>query len=180
MDGAALSKIGQNIGAFGLVRGRRLTGENGQVTFRFFDIAAQREMFNKTYPLSPDRLRGVAHAFADEIVKYLTGTSGVFSTRRLPSPCTRAKIPTSGSPTSTARMRIGVTKNGAINLLPSWDQAGKGAVLHDLLERQPRLVLGRFDFAGGKAGLDPARELLNTGAALSPDGKKSRGTHVVT
>ena len=155
-----------NVGASGLVRAG-LTAANSTVTFKFYDVTGQREALSKTYAVSD--ARHVAHMFADELVKYLTGIDGVFSTRLTFTvhEGANSNIWITDFDGSNAKR---VTKNGVINLLPSWDRSGKGVFFTTYLQDNPDLYLVDV----GSLAVKPvsAQRGLNTGAAISPDGKK--------
>jgi TolB protein len=73
----------QSVGAQGVIKGDlRQTGNMVAVTMQFFEIArGATPTLRKTYngPLSD--LRSYMHQFANEVVKLLTGESGVFGTK---------------------------------------------------------------------------------------------------
>ncbi len=157
-----------NVGASGLVRAA-LTAENGQVTFRFYDVAQQKEMFNKTYSVSNDRSRQVAHQFADELVKYLTGVEGVFSTK-ISFTVHEGKNSNIWVADFDGGNAHRLTKNGVINLLPSWDHTGRFVFFTSYLNDNPDLF--SVDLATQAVKPVSAQRGLNTGAAAAPDGKK--------
>lgn len=81
----AFSSVGtlRQLGADSVVTGRvDRVGNNYSITFNLFDAVANGSvLLNKTYQVSPNQLRPLAHHISDEIYQKLTGERGIFSTR---------------------------------------------------------------------------------------------------
>jgi TolB protein len=157
-----------NVGASGLVHAG-LVAADGSVTFKFFDVVGQREVLSKTYIVGSGGARHVAHQFADELVKYLTGVDGVFSTR-LAFTVHEGKNSNIWMTDFDGSNAKRVTKNGVINLLPSWDRSGRAIFFTSYLQDNPDLYV--VDVSTQAAKPISAQRGLNTGASVSPDGKK--------
>lgn len=154
-----------NIGASGLVRGGVT---NKEVTFKYFDVVQQRETLTKTYKLTADNTRAVAHAFADELTKFLTGQVGGFSSQIAFTLRDKKSTDIYSVDFDGASPRK-LTKNGAINLLPSWDRTGPTLFYTSYQNQNPDLFM--MDTLTGVSKSLSAQRGLNTGAAVSPDGK---------
>ncbi|MEY4512790.1 MAG: hypothetical protein RLZZ450_4912 [Pseudomonadota bacterium] len=73
----------QSVGAQGVIKGDvRQTGSAIAVTMQFFEIArGTAPTLKRTYNGNVSELRTYMHSFANEVVKLLTGETGVFGTR---------------------------------------------------------------------------------------------------
>ena len=71
------------INAQALITGQATLLEDGrlQVSFRLWDVFAQRQMAGQQYTTSPDNWRRIGHIISDAIYKRLTGEDGYFDTR---------------------------------------------------------------------------------------------------
>ena len=76
--------VWQRAGADSVLSGRvnRLGGSRYEVTFELFDAASQgRLLLSKSYQVSEEQMRSLAHHISDEVYQKLTGERGIFSTR---------------------------------------------------------------------------------------------------
>jgi TolB protein len=76
--------VWQRAGADSVLSGQvsRLGGNRLDVRFELFDAAAGgRLLLSKSYQVSEEQLRALAHHISDEVYQKLTGERGVFSTR---------------------------------------------------------------------------------------------------
>jgi TolB protein len=159
-----------SVGAEGLIKGTvKDRGDSFEADLRFFDVTSGRQLLQKTYT-SPDAdARRVAHAFADEVVYVLTGTRGIFRTRL-------AAVKKSASGRELVVMDVDgeaerlVTRNGSINLLPSWTRDGAGLIFTSYIRHNPNLYV--TPLGGGQPRLLSGERGLNTGGVMSPDGKR--------
>ncbi len=73
----------QSVGAQGVIKGEvKQTGGSIAVTMSFFELArGAQPTLQRTYNGSASELRTYMHSFANEVVKLLTGTAGVFGTK---------------------------------------------------------------------------------------------------
>ncbi|VEH85374.1 TolB colicin import protein (plasmid) [Legionella adelaidensis] len=58
-----------------------LGGNQLDVSYQLMDAAAQRPLLTKSYQISTNELRDLAHHISDEVYEKLTGEKGIFSTR---------------------------------------------------------------------------------------------------
>jgi TolB protein len=159
-----------SVGAEGLVKAQVKVAE-GSLTaeFRFFDVGSGRQLLQKSYSGKVDDARRFAHAFADEIVYFLTGTKGFFRTRILAAKKTKTgrEIVVMDIDGNSI---LSVTDNGSINLLPSWTRNGSGCIFTSYIRHNPNLYL--VPITGGNPKLLSGERGLNTGGVMSPDGKR--------
>lgn len=160
-----------NVGAEGLIKSRaeRVSSERVKVELGFFDVASGRRLLEATYEVPPSQLRTAAHRFANEVVRLLTGKPGIFGTRiaavrKLKSSREIWVVNMDGSGAKA------VTRNGSINLLPTWTPDGSALLFTSFMGNNPSLY--RVPVGGGKATLVSGRQGLNTGADVSPDGRR--------
>lgn len=157
------------IGALALVKGGfHVEGDKLRVEARLFDVFQRRLLVGRNYHGKPGNVRRMAHRFADEILRTLTGERGPFDTR-IAFVSTRAgrfkEVYVMSLDGQDARQ---LTFNQTINLSPAWGPAG--SLLFTSYKRgNPDLY--RMNLAtGGETRLAFTRG-LNLGAELSPDGR---------
>ncbi|MEO1338705.1 MAG: hypothetical protein AAFV29_23880, partial [Myxococcota bacterium] len=137
-----------NVGAEGLVKaGITKTPERLKIDFRFFDVTSGRTLLSKNYVGLAKDAQSLARKFADDVVNYITGTRGVFKTRL-------AAVRTSKGGRERWVMDVDgtnatrVTKNGSINLLPSWSVGGQSLLFTSYMRHNPNLFT--IPVAGGR------------------------------
>ncbi len=159
-----------SVGASGLVRGRvEVKGEKVTVGLRFFDVVAQRELLDKSYDTTPDQARRAVHEFIDELVQLLTGNVGIFSSRLAFVKRTKNGKAIYVSDIDGYNMRR-VSDADALSLLPAWDRSGRYVMFTSYLKLNPDLY--RLDLQTNDLEWLSKNRGLNTGASISPDGKR--------
>jgi TolB protein len=159
-----------NVGAEGLLKGVvRDEGGERVAELRFFDVTTGRPLLSKTYPVSPERARPVAHAFADALIETLTGVPGIFQTQIAVARKSREGRELWVMDVDGQNLRP-VTQNGSLNLLPSWTSDGRSLIFTSYIKHNPNLY--RVRLSNGRLSLLSAERGLNTGGAMSPDGQK--------
>ncbi len=161
-----------NIGTQGLVKsGYRIQGDEVVVDLRLYSVDGQRRItlaapYDKaaTLPLDAGKIRYHAHGFVNEVIRYFTKSPGFFNTRLVAVRQNgRAKELIMISPDGLDEATL--TSTGGINMLPS---LGGGRIYFTSFRNGgPHL----FVLSGGKAKPFASFKGLNTGAALSPDGR---------
>ena len=161
-----------NIGTQGLVKsGYRIQGNEVVVDLRLYSVDGQRRItlpapYDKaaTLPLDSGKIRYHAHGFVNEVIRYFTKSPGFFNTRLVAvRQNKRAKELIMISPDGLDEATL--TSTGGINMLPS---LGGGRIYFTSFRNGgPHL----FVLSGGKAKPFASFKGLNTGAALSPDGR---------
>jgi len=144
-------------------------GRNLKVIAQVIRSSDQTRLFSKSYSIETDRARTLAHHVADDILEAITGHKGFAST----------KIAVVGSRGGIKELYLcdadggglaQITRDGRIVVGPNWGPDGNSIVFTSYLRDFPDvysidLKRGRREKLAGYGG-------LNTGAALSPDGKE--------
>lgn len=153
-------------GALGLAK-TKLDSSSGQLRSEVwvYDVAGERKLGAKAF--STADIRALAHKTANEVIFQLTGQQGIFNTRFA------AVNKASGSKEIYVVDFDGhnprrITRNGAINLQPSWDPSGTRLAFTSYLNGNPDLYVANL--ATGAITRLSARAGINTGAAWSPSG----------
>lgn len=160
-----------NVGAAGLVR-TRLSADGGKVhlDFRLYDVVNNREIVLKDWKpksVSSNHVQREIYAFVNAVIAYYSGSAGPFGGR-----VTFAARGTGGY---KQIYTIGVdgsdlhavTRDRTIHLLPSWGPGGK-VMYTSYRANNPDLWIG----SGSNAQKLVSYTGINSGAALSPDGKE--------
>jgi len=158
-----------NVGAEGLVKVAVSGDESVQATFRFFEVTSGRQLLERSYSAAASDAPDLAHAFADALVEYLTGTPGIYRTKIAAVRKTR-----SGREVWVMNMdgtdASPVTRNGSINLLPAWFPDGQSLLFTSIQDHNPSMF--RVPVSGGRPQILSNRSGLNMGGAVSPDGQR--------
>lgn len=132
-----------------------------------YHVPGRRKLGGRAFTASADRVRTLAHKAADEIIWRVTGQRGPFNTR----------FAFSGSFAGSKQIyvvdfdghgRRAITKNGSINLGPSWDPSGSKVAFTSFLAGNPDLYVA--DLGAGRIQRLSARKGINSGAAWHPSG----------
>lgn len=133
------------IGAEGLVRGV-ITEQGGQIKAQLYlhDVQRQRVVLGKEYVGDVSQGRKIAHRFANEIMKFFTGESGVFGTRiAFTSKIGRFKeLFVMDMDGSQVRQ---LTDDKGLAVGAAWDAAGKNLVYTTFKNRLPDLFMINVD-----------------------------------
>ncbi|MCK5690293.1 PD40 domain-containing protein [Myxococcota bacterium] len=159
-----------NVGASGLITSALIKkGQQIQMTLRFFDVVAQRELLTRSYTTEQKAGDKAIHQFVDELVEMLTGTQGILSSR-----IAWVKRLKKGKAVFTSdidgRNEVRMTPANVLSLLPEWGANGKYLLYTSYLKNNPdlyrqKISTKKLEWLSHKRG-------LNTGANVSPDGKK--------
>ncbi len=149
-----------------------VTGDRIAAEARVYDLKSHKLVFGKRYSGGASYVPRIAHAVADDIVKYFTGKSGDFMTaiafasdrdggrglRELYAADFDGRNP----------RRLTQLRSLAMN--PSWDSAGQHLVFTSYAKMFPHLnVIGRD--GSGRRDVSTGVE-LNASPSFSPDGKR--------
>jgi len=160
-----------NIGASGVVRsGVKVTGDKVNVTFRYFDVGAQKEVLTKTYDRSKADVREIAHEFADELMALITGDFGVFSTKIAFAARSENNASSIYIMDFDGQNLQKLSLPSKLNLLPSWDRKGREIFFTSYGNDNPDLF--GFDMSTKKVRTLSAERGINSGAAASPDSSR--------
>jgi TolB protein len=158
------------INAEALVKTGYLLRPDGDIELEFhlFDVFQRKEVTAKRWKGTSSQVRNMVHMFANEIMKEVTGESGIFQTRIL-------FVQESGGGKEIYMMDYDgartsrVTGNGSINLSPEWWPDGGGLVYTSYKHGEPNLF--SLNMGGGEDRITSGIG-VNVGAAFSPDGRK--------
>jgi TolB protein len=158
------------IGADSLILGH--AEENGEkivVEGRLYEVPGEMLMLGKRYRGGVGSLRSIAHRFADEVVLQYTGERGVASSRI-------AFVHQKGDQKEIFFMdydgehRSQLTRDGSLNLTPSWSSDGSRIAFVSYRRDYPELVLLSQD--GTRVRAFPQSGELNSAPDWSPDGER--------
>ena len=149
-----------------------VTGDRVAAEARVYDLKSHKLVFGKRYSGGATYVSRIAHAVADDIVKYFTGKSGVFMTSIAFSSDRDGgrglrEIYAADFDGRNAR-RLTQLKSLAMN--PSWESSGQHLVFTSYAKMFPHLnVMGRD--GAGRRDVSTGVE-LNASPSFSPDGKR--------
>jgi TolB protein len=130
-----------------------------------YDVPGRRKLGAKAFTADKTATRALGHKVANEIILQVTGQPGPFNTR----------FAFAGSFTGNKEIyvvdfdgfgRRAITKNGSINIKPSWSSSGGQIAFTSFLSGNPDLYVA--DLGGGRIRRLSAREGINSGGAFSP------------
>jgi TolB protein len=145
-------------------------GEQVTIEARLFDLGERRQLGGKRYTGGRRELRRMAHRFADEVMRLVTGERGPFDSRIafVSTRGGRAKeIWEMGFDGEDARA---LTRNGTINLSPSWAPDRRELLFTSYKDGPPRLFA--MDVASGQSRMVLQGPGLTNGGRFSPDGNR--------
>ena len=103
---------------------------------RFYDVVAQREALSKSCSAEIDNAGRCVHRFMDDVVEYLTGEKGIFSSRiAFVRRVAKAKSVFLCDMDGGNVQRV--TDNPFLNLLPGWDRSGRSLFFTSYLADNP-------------------------------------------
>jgi TolB protein len=159
-----------SVGADGLIKAAvRKVGASFRVELRFFEVASRSVLLSADKLVAEGEIREMVHTFANQVVAKLTGRQGIFLTKI-------AFVRKSRQGRELWTVDIDgenlqpVTRNGSLNLLPSWSADGSGLLFTSYLRHNPNLYM--VPLSGGQPTLLAGESGLNTGGQMSPDGTR--------
>jgi TolB protein len=153
----------QNVGAFGVIK---TSVEPGVLRFKLYEVEkGATPVLEREYPYRAlaDARKSV-HRWCNEVVKYYTGEPGFFGSIMTFS--TSKKIMVMDF---DGNAPYPVTKNDAINLLPSLSPDGGKIAFTSYMRGNPDLYV--VPTSGGRPTRIAKYNGMNTGASWSPDGR---------
>ncbi|MEK6606641.1 MAG: translocation protein TolB [Myxococcota bacterium] len=158
-----------SVGAQGVIKARvTRVGGDAALEARFYEVARPlAPAVERTDRAAVADVRRLAHRFANDVYRHLTGEDGPFLTRILyVRPSGRAKdivaVDVDGHRPTV------LVANGADNVLPAWAPGGDRIAWTSLLWLNPDLFEARL---GARPRRLSRHAGLNIGAAFSPDGR---------
>ncbi|MBK9073070.1 MAG: Tol-Pal system beta propeller repeat protein TolB [Myxococcales bacterium] len=161
----------RDVGAYGVVKYRATTtGDRIALEFRFYEVAKGADVrLTRTYSGKKADVRGFAHQWSNELVKYLTGEPGFFGSRL-------AFVTKKGTSSQVFAIdcdganATAITRNTSTNILPAWSRSGALVAFTSYMRNNPDLyVVGA---GGGRPRKVASYKGMNTGASFSPDGSQ--------
>lgn len=156
------------IGAQALVAANlRVEGNQVRITGKVYDTTDGSLIVGREFIGARSDVRYLAHLFSNQIMKSFTGVRGIFTTRI-------AAVGVDGRSKEIYVMdydgynRRRITRNGSLNLAPSWTPDGRGLLYTSYKRGNPDLYF--FDLASGRERLVSHRFGLNLGGQWSPRG----------
>jgi TolB protein len=160
----------QNVGAQGLVKARLTqVGNTIQVQLYAYEVASAKELGTKTISGDIANVRRLGHHVADEVFRLFTGEPGVFRTQLAAVRKVRGEkhIFVMDIDGEGARQ---ITRDGGLNLLPSWSPDGASILYTSYRYDNPDLF--EVSLTDGSVKALSRRPGLNTGGQVSPDGSR--------
>jgi TolB protein len=149
-----------------------ISGDRVSAEARVYDLKSHKLVFGKRYSGGTTFVPRVAHAVADDIVKYFTGKPGLFMTSiafcsdRDGGRGLREIYSTDFDGRNPRRL----TQNRTLSMNPSWSADGQRIVFTSYAKMFPRLF--SMDRNGGSRREIPTGVELNASPSYSPDGKR--------
>jgi TolB protein len=152
-----------------LKTGYAIEGESIMIEFRLYDVPAEKPVLAHVFTGKRKFVRKMAHAFIDETIRAVTGEKGPFA----------GKIVFVSSRTGNKEVYImdydgynvrRITRNGSINLNPSFSPDGRKIIYTSYKKGNPDLYLRKI-FTGEETRIS-SRMGLNVTGAWAPHGDK--------
>ncbi len=139
-----------------------------------YDVYGMRQILAKRYLAVASETRTLAHTFANDVVKTLTGLPGIFLTKIAMS-CdrtTRKEIYVMDFDGSNVKQ---ITFHRSLAIAPAWSPDGS-RIAYSLYTKRgdnvKNIDLYEFNFVQNTIRMLSNRKGINSGAAYSPDGRK--------
>ncbi|MEE8573895.1 MAG: Tol-Pal system beta propeller repeat protein TolB [Thermodesulfobacteriota bacterium] len=117
-----------------------VVGEDLTVEIRLFDVVKEKQLTGTRFMGKIQNPRIIAHRFADEIIKELTGALGIFSTRIM-FIANRSDGKEIFMSDYDGRNLKQITHNGSINLSPQWSPDGRKVLYTSYKNGRPALYV---------------------------------------
>ena len=156
------------IGAETLIKGGfRVEGEQLEIEARLFVVVQGAMAVGKKYTVKLDDYRQVSHNFANEVLKSLSGESGIFDTQIAFISSRRGNKEIFVMDYDGFNVRQ-LTRNGSTNLKPAWSPDGARLSFTSFQQGQPSLYM--LELAQAKVQSFGLSAEVATGGVWSPDG----------
>lgn len=166
----------KQIGTDFLVRaGYRVQGDEVTMDAYVYFVPQAKRVLSKTYKGKAEEARTVAHTFANDVIKSLTGGRGMFLSKIVSSRSTspgQKEIFVMDWDGANPRQ---ITTHKTIATSPTWSYDGNtiaySAFVWHANEKTRNLDLFTYDLSSGRRFLVSYRRGINSGASFMPDGK---------
>ncbi len=160
------------IGAEALIKGGfRINGDRLEVEARLFEVIRNGIVVGKKYTGAPEDFRRIAHNFANEVIRFFTGTPGAFNTRIAFVSRRRGKKEIFLMDYDGYKPRQ-ITRDGSINLKPAWSPDGQKLAYTSYRLHRPSVFIADLSGKGNRLRRLPLKADLATGAVWSPNGSQ--------
>jgi TolB protein len=166
----------KQIGTEFLVRvGYRVTGNDISVDAYAYFVPQQKLIIGKTYRAKVQDVRVVAHTFANDLVKELTGQRGMFLSKLVVSRTTSGQEKEIFIMDWDGANPKQVSNHRSIAQSPAWSPDGNAiaysAFAYHKAEKTRNLDLFTYDLSSGRRFVVSYRRGINSGANFMPDNK---------
>ena len=164
----------KQIGTEFLVRvGYHMTGNNLSVDAYVYYVPQGKQILAKTYKATSADARTVAHTFANDVIKALTGQPGSFLSKLVASRSTRTGVKEIFVMDWDGADQKQVTSHGTISQSPAWSWDGKmiaySSFAYHANQKTRNLDLFTYNLETGKRFAVSYRTGINSGADFFPD-----------
>ena len=164
----------KQISAEFLVRvGYHQTGDQIAVDAYVYYVPGQKQILGKTYKASSGDARVVAHTFANDVIKALTGQPGSFLSKIVTSRSTKPGEKEIFVMDWDGANPKQVTRHGTISQSPAWSWDGKtiaySSFAYHSNQKTRNIDLFTYDLNSGKRFAISYRNGVNSGANFMPD-----------
>src|SRR5262249_10681760 len=155
-----------NVGAFGVIKSKvTVSGNTATLQFKLYEVdKGAVPVLEKQYFGSVADTRKNVHKWCNEVVAHYTGEPGFFGSQGTFSNSKRTMVIDFDGNGVYA-----VTKNDAINILPTMSPNGRQIAFTSYMRGNPDLY--EVPISGGRPTRVAKYNGMNTGAAWSPDGR---------
>ncbi len=166
----------KQIGAEFLVRvGFRVLGNDLTVDTYTYYVPQQKLVLGKTYKSTVSAVRTVAHTFANDLVKELSGQRGMFLSKVVVSRSTRPQEKEIFIMDWDGANSRQISSHRSIAQSPTWSYDGKSiaysAFAYHTNEKTRNMDLFTYDVESGRRFLVSYRRGINSGASFTPDNR---------
>jgi TolB protein len=166
----------KQIGTEFLVRvGYHQVGDEVTIDTYTYYVPQAKLVLGKTYKSSASAIRVVAHTFANDLIKELTGQRGIFLTKLVVSRSTRPEEKEIFIMDWDGANSRQISFHKTIAISPTWSFDGKtiaySAFAMHTNERSRNLDVFTYDVTSGRRFLVSYRRGINSGASFCPDNK---------
>lgn len=155
-----------------------MEGSNVALEAYLYDVNGAKQLLSKRYVSSKNEAATIGHTLANDVVKALTGSEGIFLTK-IAMICDRTKSKEVYMMDFDGTNVKQITKHKSITLAPAWSPDGTH-LAYSLFTRRgdgsKNIDLFEYDFNTSKLRLLSNKKGMNSGASYSPDGKKIAAT----
>jgi TolB protein len=157
----------KDVGAFGVIKTNvTVSGGNATLQFKLYEVEkGAAPVLERQYTGSSNDVRKLVHQWANEVVKHFTGELGFFGSQMTFSNSKKVYVMD-----FDGNGVYSVTKNDAINILPTLAPSGRDVAFTSYMRGNPDLYV--VDTGGGRPRRVAKYNGMNTGAAWSPDGSR--------